>query len=363
MDFELNGMSSRAHKLFSELESQGAAYLETLYTERKSEELFLDYKRVTTASSARSLSNSDRDNLKKALSGFSNSEGGVILWGLETEKNEGGERLKFPEGFSDSENFVSLIEDAISGCTVPPVPGVRSIRIPQIGDSSKGFVATLVPASLIAPHQTTDDARAYFMRTGSSFQRVPHGVLAGMFGRRPNATLSMNCRVTRYATSRGEPGSISVTFELSLANSSSVVASDAYISWSAKELGTDYSELRSRIDDVPLWHLNQPNVKHGSALAAVSHRLAPYSKYTVLSIEMKLYGEIVNGIDIDIFYGCEGSTPQFTHLNVSKDELVVLVEELKLLDATVSEFDPEKSLEKHAKCLELGRRILGSPKP
>ena len=145
MDFEFANMPSRAHELFHRLEIQGAAYVEALVEAQKSEELFLDYKKISTPVDAKSLNDSDRANLRKALSGFSNSEGGVILWGLETTKSSGVELPKLPEGRENPARFASLVEDAVSGCTVPPVPGVRSMVIPLGDDAAKGLVATLIP--------------------------------------------------------------------------------------------------------------------------------------------------------------------------------------------------------------------------
>ena len=313
----------------------------------------MDYKRISTPLDAKSLQDSDRTNLRKALSGFANSEGGVILWGLETGKNNGVEAPKLPDGYADAARFVSLLEDAVSGCTVPPVPGVRSIRIPLGSDGAKGLVATLIPSSLIAPHQTTDDSRAYYMRAGSSFQRVPHGVLAGMFGRRPCPALAISQKVTECSSFRNENGypSVYVKFRLELTNSSSVVARDAYVSWRARELGMQYSEISANTNVKALWHVNEADMRCGTLLAHEGHRIAPYSRYTVSDMEIVIYGDPTEGLDIDLFFGCEGTPSNHCRYYLSKEDLHAVMTRLREL--------PEELSTTPVDFLDLGTRMLG----
>ena len=330
MDFDFGNVPSRAHELFHKLETQGVTYVEGLVEAQKSEELFLDYKRISTSSDAKSLNDTDRANLRKALSGFSNSEGGVILWGLETAKNNGVEVPRRPEGSDNPARFASLIEDAVSGCTVPPVPGVRSIVIPTNSDATKGLVATLIPSSLIAPHQTTDDGRAYFMRAGSSFQRVPHGVLAGMFGRRPSPRVEIHQRVTGcYVKKTLQQNQPTVEVALELENLSSVVARNAYISWKATELCSANSRLLPRLVPEAKWDLTKSDYRNGSVLAEESYRLSPYSRTPILTLELQISESINESLDIEIYFGCESSPPKSLRFFCSKDTILSAIDDLK----------------------------------
>ena len=54
-----------------------------------------------------------------------------------------------------------------------------------------GFVVTFYPQGDHAPYQTVQDYR-YMMRSGPNFAPVPHAVLAGMFGRRPQSRIIHN---------------------------------------------------------------------------------------------------------------------------------------------------------------------------
>jgi len=50
------------------------------------EHLHLDFKTVNKTQ----MDRDDRKNLAKCISGFANSDGGVIVWGIEARKNEDG---------------------------------------------------------------------------------------------------------------------------------------------------------------------------------------------------------------------------------------------------------------------------------
>jgi len=77
----------RAEDLFELIVARGEQAIDELIDARASEELFLDFKRSADNGSGRALHNSDRANLERAISGFGNSEGGVIVWGVDCSRN------------------------------------------------------------------------------------------------------------------------------------------------------------------------------------------------------------------------------------------------------------------------------------
>lgn len=177
---------SRAQELVDRLVANGEAAIDQFIADRASEELFLDFKRSADDGAGVRLHQTDRNNLSKAISGFGNSEGGVILWGVDCRTLPAtGDvaQAKFP--LTNPTRFVSWLEGATSGATIPAHPHVRSLPIPS-AVAGTGFVVTLIKASHLAPHQAIPDL-TYHMRAGSDFVRVPHAVLQGMFGQRPQA--------------------------------------------------------------------------------------------------------------------------------------------------------------------------------
>jgi hypothetical protein len=154
------------------------------------EELFLDYKQAaTTTFPALSLHADDRKNLAKAISGFGNGDGGLIIWGVDCRQGARGDLPGPPVPIADVAAFKALIENAVGGLTLPPHAGVLSLELPHPAEGRGGFVATLIPAGLDVPYQALHPRLEYYMRAGSSFRPVSHGLLAGMFGRIPQPKL------------------------------------------------------------------------------------------------------------------------------------------------------------------------------
>jgi hypothetical protein len=174
---------SRAQDLFDRLVMGGETEVLSFIAQSVTEELFLDYKRSADNAAGTSLHDRDRANLGRAISGFGNSEGGVIVWGVDCRNDPmRGDVPTGPVLTHDPVRFKSWLEQATSGLTVPPHDGVRHHAI------SQGFVITLIPSGMHAPYQTVGDL-SYHIRAGSNFAKAPHAVLAGMFGRRPQPSI------------------------------------------------------------------------------------------------------------------------------------------------------------------------------
>lgn len=174
----------RARELFEKLKNEGKCCVEEFILARKSEELFLDFKRSADNGCGQRLHDSDRKNLARAISGFSNSEGGVIVWGIDCSKESDGSDVATAEyPITNVTRFVSWLEGVISGCAIPPNTGVLNYPL-EIDSEGNGFVFTYIPKSNHAPHQDIS-SKKYYIRAGSNFVPALHDVLAGMFGKRP----------------------------------------------------------------------------------------------------------------------------------------------------------------------------------
>ena len=69
----------RAEDLLSRIEVGGEMAIDRMIEDRQCEELFLDFKRSADNGSGARLDSTDRNDLAKAISGFGNSEGGVVI--------------------------------------------------------------------------------------------------------------------------------------------------------------------------------------------------------------------------------------------------------------------------------------------
>ena len=79
---------SRAEDIFQKLIYFGEDAIDEFIINRQSEELFIDFKQAASdGKNFNTLHKDDRRNLSKAISGFGNSEGGVVIWGIECSRD------------------------------------------------------------------------------------------------------------------------------------------------------------------------------------------------------------------------------------------------------------------------------------
>ncbi len=226
---------SRAEKIFNSIRTGRIDEIERLIAEQVTEELFLDYKTVDTPPTDRRLSDPDRRNLAKAISGFGNSDGGVVIWGVDCRRDTTtGRELVSKKAISDPTAFKSVIDGVVGGLTLPAHEGVTSEALSFA--SGGGVVVTYVPEGLNVPYRSiASGANGYFMRAGSSFMEVPHGVLAGMFGRRPAPKITGKFRPKEPQAQPRSPG-VKVSFELVLMNHGRGIANDLFVIVKGKDV-------------------------------------------------------------------------------------------------------------------------------
>ena len=155
------------------------------------ERLHFDYK-TKRDSRTPQLEEDDKKNLAKGLSGFANSSGGVLLWGIK------GNTVPTLTPIAQIETFMAKLLELGGLATEPSVQGIDGAWIPSKNDPTAGFGAILVPESSLPPHRVIlkikDVQNHYYMRTGSVFIIATHPMLDDMFGRRPRPNLGAKVR-------------------------------------------------------------------------------------------------------------------------------------------------------------------------
>lgn len=140
--------------------------IQRLINDQIEENSYLDYK------SDIDFSDKGKKELAKDISAFANSSGGVIIYGIEEEKNKDGiplpvEPIKGIESSIERERIENIILNNIS-----PRAQLEIKRIQLSGDPSKSVFVIMVPQSLQAPHMVTKSGdNRYYKRV--NFSSIP----------------------------------------------------------------------------------------------------------------------------------------------------------------------------------------------
>jgi hypothetical protein len=219
----------RAEELFSRITERGAAEVHAMIRAKVVEELFLDYKQSSTPLPSGKLSDDDRKNLSKAIAGFGNSEGGVVVWGVDCRQTPNGDIPTKPVPIKDPLALKTLFDGAIGGLTLPAHTAVESVAVPD-NPGKEGFVVTHVPVGLHVPYQTLYPKQEYYIRAGSGFLPTPHGVLAGMFGRTPQPNVVPIITLQNGEVVQNVPPGMRLNMPVYLINKGRGVAEDVFCS-------------------------------------------------------------------------------------------------------------------------------------
>ncbi len=244
----------RAEDLFQRLSEGGEAAIDALIADRQSEELFLDFKRSADGGTGSRLHDDDRGNLAKAVSGFGNSEGGVLVWGVDVSRlAHEGDVASTKLRIRNPRRFLSWIEGTVSGCTIPPHQKVRNAAVVR-SDDDNGFVVTYIAKSPSAPHQCIKPPQ-FYIRSGSSFVPAPYGVLAGLFGRRPEPAVFHMWSTTpvAYQQSRADrPLAAEFVLGFLLGNDGPGIARDLYLNGTVIPPGSN-TKIEIEVPDRVNW--------------------------------------------------------------------------------------------------------------
>jgi hypothetical protein len=171
------------------------------YVELKQEEhLHLDFK---TLRNAELTSGDDKRNIARCISGFANSSGGIIIWGIDARKNSDG--IDCASAIVELQKPAVLVSrlNALSGdATSPIIDGLRHKPIVN-SKSGGGVVATFVPETDGGPYMALLGEQRYYKRSGDSFYRMEHFDLEDMFGRRQKPNLEIIIQPSKVENGAG----------------------------------------------------------------------------------------------------------------------------------------------------------------
>lgn len=227
---------SRSADLFQRLRAGGIEALDGLLADAEPESYFLDFKTTADPGNSNTLNGPDNKNLSKAISGFGNTSGGLIIWGIECRRDrDTGVEIPNKAPIPNARAFASKIQSAISRATIPPHSSAEVLCIPESNGSELGFVILHVPQSAVFPLRSLV-TNHYHLRSGSDFGILPHDVLAAMLGKRPSASLDLNFGA--YPVRRGDrPDTVFFGFEVHGVNLGKVYCERPFLTLTANVPG------------------------------------------------------------------------------------------------------------------------------
>ncbi|MBI3923591.1 MAG: ATP-binding protein [Armatimonadetes bacterium] len=167
--------------------------------ERKAEEgLYLDFKQKSVNREP-ALNDNDKANLAKAISGFANSDGGLVIWGVKakTETKDDPDVAVELVPVSNLKTFQTWL-NAISGeLVVPPVAGVENRIVPSAPGVDTGYVVTIVPKrrdTLVQANAKT--CKGFYIRSGSGFHQLPEPLIAEFYRKKPSPLLRLGLQLS-----------------------------------------------------------------------------------------------------------------------------------------------------------------------
>ena len=312
----MNG-NTRAKQLLGDLLANGESAIDRWIQEEISEELYIDYKRSASSAEGSKLDQSDRENLARAITGFGNSEGGIIVWGVDCRMDESrGDVPTAKLPIQNIKRFTTLLDGVTAGCTIPPHDGVQ--HHPIVRSDGSGFAVTYIPKSMFSPHQCLIGRykSRYYIRVGSSFELATHGLLAGMFGRQPTPKLLHMWRAGASISPESYAPVIDdrptatpyVDCEVIIRNDGVSILRDIYVNFEIQLPGSNtiFEALPQAASPTSIWSSHQ-SVGGIHVISDGRFRLAPAAMASPLRFCIYFKAPFKSSLRWELSFGCAGS--------------------------------------------------------
>lgn len=179
-------MEEAALKLFNSI--NGYSDIEEFIDEGQSEGIYLECKSPQAPKLGRDL----RAQLAEAISGFANTEGGIIIWGVSTTKKSHSDLdiMTQIEEIGNCKNFMSQIEKNYPTLVTPSITNIQNKAIKKNKKDNRGLIITYIPKNKGDPVKSNIDDHFYF-RNGDEFSKMPYEILKRLFAATESPELRM----------------------------------------------------------------------------------------------------------------------------------------------------------------------------
>lgn len=177
--------------------------IERFIQEGQEENLFIEFKTVVHPNYNDNNREIDKKNISKAISGFANSNGGLIIWGIKAKENDKNQDIAIGKSpIKELTKFLNTLNRMEGQATTPVVTGIVHKKIEISTDF--GFIVTYVPPSEFAPHMANFADKHYYKRSGDSFYVCEHYDIKDMLHRKHSAMLDLEIKKKRISQKMGD---------------------------------------------------------------------------------------------------------------------------------------------------------------
>ena len=169
-----SGSFEQFHRLASLTQKEAATEIRGMIGQVETVQLDFVVKRNSAEAA---LHPDDKRNFAKAVSGFSNSDGGLLIWGVEARSK--GHDHEVPDvavsiqPISHVDAFCTLLNQQVVNATTPVVSNVQNKAIIENQKTREGFCLTFVPSGDNPPYRADlEGLHEYYKRAASNFYRM-----------------------------------------------------------------------------------------------------------------------------------------------------------------------------------------------
>lgn len=311
----------RAEELFNKIKNDEEKALDDFISERKSEELFLDFKRSANNGTTKLIDEKDRINFAKAISGFGNSEGGIIVWGVDCSNDKSGQdvaKAKIP--IQNPKRFESNLNNLVSGRTIPSHTKVENYSFITDLTSDSGFVVSYIPKCSYSPIQAIP-SKDFYVRVGSSFEKASYSYLASQFGQKPYPNIVIMYNVGMSFKFSPINKAISRQIGFLVTNIGSVFVERPYFNLKIRNISGENCQVGFQATDTQNWVTYSSFDSIWSMLSKKDYVVAPDTFVQPAVIEFSLSPPFTSDLHVIFTFGCENSITFESEIKCSKDEI------------------------------------------
>ncbi|MBI3519473.1 MAG: ATP-binding protein [Bacteroidetes bacterium] len=168
--------------------------IERFIIEKQEENVSIEFKTVNHPDYNDSNREYDKINISETISGFANSNGGIVIWGIKAQKDASGQDVaKDKRPIKQLTKFLNLLNRLEGQAVTPTITGIIHKKIEVAKD--EGYIKTFVPQSENAPHMANFSGKHYYKRSGDSFYQCEHYDIIDMISRKKSPKLRVVAKV------------------------------------------------------------------------------------------------------------------------------------------------------------------------